>query len=118
MFGLKNIFYIDRLVTLDIQSLEATRLQTDLVTAYEIMHCLVDVSPENIRLQLCANATRGAGFRLYRKYVKKSSVAAMYCFRLPSIWSSLPSHIIHCQIMRIFISALYLYLHDLGVSLF
>ena len=56
------------------------------------MHGLVDVSPESIRLQLFANATRGAGSRLYRKYIKKSSVTGIYFFHLPSVWSSAFAH--------------------------
>ena len=89
--------YNDSLIALDIQSHEAICLQTDFVTPYQIIHGLVDVWPVSAGLHLRANATRVTSLRLYPQYVKKSFVAPMYYFHLPSIWNSLPSHIIQCQ---------------------
>ncbi len=118
MTGMRNLSYINRLTTLDILSLEATRLQCDLITAYQITHGLMGISPENAGLQLSTNATRGGGLKLHQKFVKKSSVAAMFCFRIPTIWNSLPSHIIECKSLPAFKSSLKLYLRDLDSLLF
>ena len=62
---------IDRLVALDILSLETIRLQTDLVTVYKIMHDLVNILFESVRLQLCANVTRGAGLQIVPQVCKE-----------------------------------------------
>ena len=63
------MFYADRIIALDLQSLKTTSFQTEIATACEILHDLVDLSPENVRLQLCVSATKVTGFTLYRKYV-------------------------------------------------
>ena len=53
LIGMKNMSFIYRLVALEIiTASEATRHQTELVTAYKIMHDLADKSPGSFGLHL------------------------------------------------------------------
>jgi hypothetical protein len=92
-----NIFsnktYLERLVLLQLQSLEHRRLISDLVTCYSIVHQLTALSFTD--LFTFANApTRGHPFKLIVPVAKNDTRKYFFSSRIVPIWNSLPLKIV------------------------
>lgn len=111
--GFKDMPYGDRLQQLGILSLESSRLEADMITVYKLMHGLIGIKLKEAGLQMCCNNTRGGGLRLRPLVAHNMAAAAMFKYRVPTVWNSLPLSVVSCSSLVTFKSALRRWLSDM-----
>jgi hypothetical protein len=91
--GLGSHTYEARLQHLSLQSLEARRLQADLLMVHKVLTGQIDVTPASVGLTVSKNSTRGAGINLVISRAANSTTAQAFSLRVPSVYNRLPSNI-------------------------
>ena len=86
----RNCSYGERLCNLSLLSLESQRIETDLITAYKLIHSMMGISTEEAGLALSISNTRGGGICLQQKFAASVSIASHFKFRAVAEWNFLP----------------------------
>jgi hypothetical protein len=91
--GLGSHTYEARLQHLSLQSLEARRLQADLLMVHKVLTGQIDVTPASVGITVSTNSTRGAGINLVVSRAANSTTAQTFSLRVPSMYNRLPSNV-------------------------
>ena len=91
--GFSNKTYLERLLLLQLQSLEHRRLISDLVTCYNIVHQLTALSFTDF-FTFSNAPTRGHPFKLIVPVAKNDTQKYFFSSRIVPIWNSLPLKIV------------------------
>jgi hypothetical protein len=110
--GLNNLSYADRLLYLNLQSLEHRRLIYDLVTCYNIVYNRIANAFDDFFNFSHNPSSRGHHLRLSLPLVKTNTHKFFFSSRVIKPWNSLPSHIVSSDNVKIF--KFRLHNHDLS----
>ena len=98
----QKLSYADRLLALDLPSLEKRRLCNDLTFCFKIVHNLVAGSLEDYGLRLNPSSRRGNSFKLFIFYSRIDVRKHFFANRIAPIWNSLPDEIINAPSVLVF----------------
>jgi len=86
----------ERLSVLALESLELTRLRTDILLTYKILFGIIDVDVSRSLFVLRPNdrPTRGHSYKLLQEHCVADTRKRFFSQRVASIWNSLPASII------------------------
>ena len=104
--GLYNYSYNERLIELNIQTLEHRRLVTDLVMCYNIVHGLNAISFNDLFNKSTNPSSRGHTLRLVPPLVKNNTEKSLFSTRVVSPWNSLPNAVVTAVNAKVFKSML------------
>jgi hypothetical protein len=92
--GFSNMSYADRLINLNLQSLEHRRLINDLVMCFKIIHGLVDIDLNDF-FNISNNTTlRGHPFKLVVPIARTNVRKHFFSCRIVNVWNDLPANIV------------------------
>jgi len=91
--GFRMYSYSERLHRLNMQSLELSRLLTDLVWCYKVVFCLVDINVDDFFSFSNLVVTRGHQYKLYKKHTVSHVRATFFSERVINVWNSLPKDV-------------------------
>ena len=102
--NMKYNSYADRLLQLNIESLELRRLQFDLITVYKILNNHIDITVEQFFVPLRTTYNlRHHKFALKKPTVANSNVLQnSFKYRVIDAWNSLPSTLVSCEYLSAF----------------
>ena len=104
--GLNDLNYLQRLKTLNLETLESRRLKTDLITMFKILNNLIDIDFQNFfSLSTVAN-TRGHRFKLTKPVCNSNIRLFSFSCRRIDCWNSLPDNLVNCKSLYEFKSRL------------
>ena len=104
--GLWNVPYLERLIILDLDSLEVRRKALDLLLVYKIIHRLVDLEFDSL-FRYNSNNTRGHEWKLAVNYSRLNCRKFFFANRIVNIWNSLDPFIVNAESLNIFKSRVY-----------
>lgn len=114
--GFKHLSYHDRLVQLNLPSLELRRLHADLVMCYKLIFGHVECNLSDF-LTLRPNSsavTRGHKYKLYKHLSKNSVRKSFFTERVVNFWNFLPADIVNFTSLSSFKRTI----HDVDFSRF
>ena len=88
--GLKNFSYKDRLRLLNLASLEARRVRTDLLWCYKIVFGLTVLRFDDFFQWSTARQTRGHPYKLYKRLNTCTPRVMYFSERIVNLWNQLP----------------------------
>ena len=88
--GMRDRSYLDRLLLLELESLESRRIFFDLLLLYKIIHNHVDIPYDNL-FQFSSNSTRGHRYKIQIQYSRVSCRKYFFINRIATIWNALPA---------------------------
>ncbi len=91
--GMNELSYPQRLLALNMQSLELRRLIFDMVYTYKILHGLVDIDLTELFI-FSQSGTRGHDLKLYKPTVKHDFSKYFFGNRVVDIWNQLPNSVV------------------------
>ena len=92
--GFSNMNYADRLINLNLQSLEHRRLINDLVICFKIIHGLVDIDLNDF-FNISNNTTlRGHPFKLVVPIARTNLRKHFFSCRIVNVWNDHPANIV------------------------
>ena len=91
--GLRYISYLDRLVTLQLKSVEIRRIYFDLLFLYEIIHNHTDLQCRDL-LEFSSSSTRCHSFKINVQYSRVNCRKYFFIDRITPIWNSLPNNVV------------------------
>ena len=99
--------YPDRLVHLQLESLELRRLYNDITMVYKIVHKLTSLNDDVLLSYHNANnnyhvLTRGHTLKLKRKAFRLDVARNHFCNRVVSVWNGLPEHVVTAASLTLF----------------
>ena len=97
--GLSQLSYRDRLVKLDLQTLERRRLVYDLVFCYKILHGLCEVSLPD---ELSSSNTRGNNLKLAKHFCYNDVRKYFFNNRVVDAWNNLSNNVVLSPSFAIF----------------
>ena len=100
--GMKDHNYIQRLSKLNLDTLEARRLKTDLITMFKILNNLIDVDFRDFFSLSTIAHTRGHRFKLNKPVCKNNVRLFSFSCRRIDCWNSLPDDVIYCESLQSF----------------
>ena len=92
--NLRHLSYKDRLINLEIDSLQCRRLKSDLVMCYKMLNGLVDMNCSCFLVRATYSSTRGNSFKLAKLPVGSLRDKNFFSNRIVNIWNSLPDSIV------------------------
>ena len=92
--NLRHLSYKDRLINLEIDSLQCRRLKSDLVMCYKMLNGLVDMNSSCFLVRATYSSTRGNSFKLAKLPVGSLRDKNFFTNRIVNIWNSLPDSIV------------------------
>ena len=90
-----SLTYHERLIKLNIVSLECRRLHADLTLYYKCLNNMVVISNDIIWLCSNAHSLRGHDKRLFKSSYKINCRAHSFALRQIEAWNSLPQHVVY-----------------------
>ena len=97
--GLRQLSYLDRLVHLNLETLERRRLVYDLVFCYKILHGLCEVS---LPIELSCSKTRGNNLKPVKHFCYNDVRKYFFNHRVVDAWNSLSNDVVLSPSIRIF----------------
>ena len=99
--------YPDRLVHLQLESLELRRLYNDITMVYKIVHKLTSLNDDVLLSYHDANynyhvLTRGHTFKLKKNAFRLDVARNHFCNRVVSVWNGLPEHVVTAASLTLF----------------
>ena len=91
---LHSCSYKERLLNLNLVSLQHRRLISDLLMCYKILHGLVDIDAPCFFTRAHCTSTRGNSLKLAKIPVVSERDKNFYCNRIVNIWNNLPDHVV------------------------
>ena len=92
--------YPDRLVHLQLESLELRRLYNDITMVYKIVHKLTSLN-DDVLLSY-HNANNNYHVLLSRKAFRLDVARNHFCNRVASVWNGLPEHVVTAASLTLF----------------
>jgi hypothetical protein len=94
LHGQRNNSYIERLKSLNLDSLELRRLKADLYLCFSLLHGLVDFDFSKFFELRLDKRTRGHPFKLVVDTFKRNCRKFFFANRVVPVWNSLPSELV------------------------
>ena len=86
--------YKERLLSLNVDSLQYRRLKADLLMCYKILHGLVDIDASSIFTRAQSTVARGNSFKLANTSVDSQRDNTFYSNLTVNIWNNLPDAVV------------------------
>lgn len=84
--------YSERLVALNLPSIQYRQLRNDLLQTYKILHNIDNLNPSDFFTVRADSTTRNSDLKLY-KYSARTQVRSNFLsFRVNNVWNSLTAH--------------------------
>ncbi|KFV61237.1 hypothetical protein N307_09366, partial [Dryobates pubescens] len=99
--GLEHLCYEDRLRELGLCSLEKTRLQGDLIAAFQYLKGAYRKDGERLFTRACSDRMRGNGFKL-EKGRFRLGIRKFFTLRVVEDWNRLPKEVVEAPCLEIF----------------
>jgi hypothetical protein len=105
IFGLRSCGYQDRLLNLNLESLETRRVKCDLITMYKLIHGHLGLNSDKFLNIVKGSSTRGHQYKVY----KHSCSVNVYKYNFPSrcidAWNCLPNSVVDAALTTAELSA-------------
>ncbi len=88
--GTRHLPYEERLQRLGLHSLRRRRLQADLITAFKIFTCLLDIDPNLFFLPPARSGLRGHPFKVLQGASHRRKRGSAFSVRVVKYWNKLP----------------------------
>ena len=105
LFGRCKIPYLsydERIIFLDIDSLEIRRIRFDLIMIFKLINGLIDIEPSSIIQIKTNNITRGHSKRLLIDKARIDLRRNLLKNRVASVWNNLDDNIVNAKTLSIF----------------
>jgi len=89
-----HMTYSDRLLSLQLDSLEARRVKCDLIFCHKIIHGLVDLNSADF-FRFATSFTRGHSFKLQKQHSLVDARKLYFSNRVADAWNHLPDHVVN-----------------------
>jgi hypothetical protein len=96
LYGLYYKSYNERLVACALVSLELTRLRTDIILCYKIVHNIISLDFSDFFVFDNHGITRGHAFKLKLPNFKTNLRHKFFSVRIVPVWNSLPNALVDC----------------------
>jgi hypothetical protein len=104
--GMSHLFYHQRLQKLNLVTLEARRLQTDLITMFKILNNYINIDFNDF-FHISGNVnTRGHRFKLVKPQCRNNVFLFSFACRRIDVWNSLPDHLVNSESIGCFKNSL------------
>lgn len=113
--GLQHLTYEERLVALDIQSLERRRVRGDLIETYKVLTGKESIESAQFFTPAASTHLRGNVMKLFKSRSKLLLRQNFFSQRVVNQWNRLPQHVIQASSVNVFKSRLDKYLKDMGL---
>lgn len=113
--GLQHLTYEERLVVLDIQSLERRRVRGDLIETYKVLTGKESIESAQFFTPAASTHLRGNAMKLFKSRSKLLLRQKNFSQRVVNQWNKLPQHVIQASSVNVFKSRLDKYLKDMGL---
>jgi len=100
--GLYRLSYEDRLLQLNLDSLESRRVKTDLLLCFKIMHGYVGIDKNDLFLIDCDRVTRGHDLRIRKQHTVINSRLFHFSQRVIKHWNKLSREQVHSSSISAF----------------
>jgi hypothetical protein len=104
--GLRNFSYERRLQILNMQSLEESRLRTELALTFKILKGHVDIEHSDFFEFSTVSRTRGHSMKLKIPRCRLDPVKNFFTNRIPVVWNALPNDVVSAPSVAAFKSRL------------
>ena len=104
IIGLKDLTYKDRLVALNLPSLEFRRVRGDLIEVYKILNNIYDPITTKNLLTLCSKdlPTRSHPYKLLKYRTNTEQFKHFFSNRVVNIWNNLPTNVVMAKSVNSF----------------
>jgi hypothetical protein len=104
--GMSHLFYHQRLRKLNLVTLEARRLQTDLITMFKMLNNYINIDFNDL-FQISGNVnTRGHRFKLVKPQCQNNVFLFSFACRRIDVWNSLPDRLVNSESIGFFKNSL------------
>ena len=100
--GLYRLSYEDRLLQLNLDSLESRRIKTDLLLCFKIMHGYVGIDKNDLFIVDCDRVTRGHDLRIRKQHTVINSRLFHFSQRVIKHWNKLSREQVHSSSISAF----------------
>ncbi|MGH0180510.1 UNVERIFIED_CONTAM: hypothetical protein FKN15_021154 [Acipenser sinensis] len=100
--GLKGMSYADRLIELNLFSLEQRRLRGNLIQAFNILKGIDNVDPGDFFDLKKETRTRGHKWRIDKGAFKTENRRPFFTQRIVRVWNQLPSNVVEADTLGYF----------------
>ena len=94
LYLLSNCSYYDRLLNLNLDSLEVRRLKYDITAIYKLIHNHFDIHYTDFFELVTDNNTRGHRFKVYKRHCVVNAYKHSFPNRCIDIWNNLPADVV------------------------
>ena len=91
--GMRNVSYLDRLETLQLESLESRRIYFDLLFLFKMIHNHIDLQWRDL-FEFSSSSTRGHSFKINVQYSRVNCRKYFFINRITPIWNNLPNNVV------------------------
>ncbi len=100
--GMRHLPYEERLQRLGLHSLQRRRLRADLVTAFNIFKCLLDIDPNLIFLPPARRGLRGHPDKVLQGGSHRRRRGSAFSVRVVKYWNKLPASVVTAPSVNVF----------------
>jgi ribonucleases P/MRP protein subunit RPP40 len=102
--GLAKFSYEERLIKMDLPSLEYRRVRGDAIEAFKYLHghYSVDVASRLIRHKPKGMTTRGHGLKIQKRECHSNVRQGFFSYRIVNMWNSLPEEVVTAEYVDCF----------------
>ena len=102
--GMYNLSYQQRLVALNLHSLEYRRIRGDMIETFKITHNFYDPRTTGTLLKYVSvdNQTRGHKYKLTKSRTNTKQYKHFFTNRIINLWNSLPNKVVEAKTMNTF----------------
>ncbi len=100
--GMRHLPYEERLQRLGLHSLQRRRLRDDLITAFKIFNCLLDIDPNLSFLPPARRGLRGHPFKVLQGASHRRRRGSAFSVRVVKYWNKLPASVVAASTVNVF----------------
>ena len=113
--GLSQLSYEERLRKLKLPTLTYRRLRGDMIEVFKIMSGKYDPEVSDLFAKSTTQATRGHGYKLFKKRPKLDVRKFSFCYRVVDIWNRLPDSVVTANTVHSFERRFDKYMNDQAI---
>lgn len=95
--GLYYTSYFDRLVTLNLPSLQYRRFRGDMIIVYQLLHKQLNIDTSDLFTIATTTATRGHNFKLFKHHATTRARSNFLSIRTINHWNNLPDYVVNAS---------------------
>ena len=112
LLDLKEMSYENRLIKINLPTLEFRRIRTDLIQVFNIFIGLDRINCDKLFNKNPFGRTRGHLYKIEKKYCRLNLRKEFFAVRIIDMWNALPSHVVEADNINIFKARLEKYLSN------